>query len=1451
MFAIRKKKYKPPVTPEILKAGQFAYNVLTPAKSAATVWKDGKMIRSIYGNKPKSAGRIIDWWDGKDDFGVNVPAGSYNIRGLNANVVATWQGAIGNSSTEKTGSKVHRGFERVFGVAIAGSYMYLAIGYNEGRNSQMKVLLSTPQENLRAFQNSIGADQDQESNHVCTDGTRIYWGGVDPKSTGKNTSFVFGTLASDDSEVLFSSGSAYDGLGGRTYPKALTVVTNSSGRITGMAVQSGGSGYLFVARKGLNNLYVLDKLTGALTQTISISNINKVAVDSSNNLWVQSGTSATKYTVNGDGTITTTGVTVSGLVSVEGIGCNETDLWVMDGGSSQQIKVFNSSGASIKTLGQVGGYATNATVADDKFYFNDPANRINTSAITHAGDGSYFVIDPGNYRIQKYNSSDVFQTRIQYMPHLWSARVFQDGSTVRAFADYLEFTDDPTVDTLTSWTHTKNWGYNVPANRDDEYKRLAHVNKFSNGRTYALQPNGQGWEFVELVEGGTMRFTGVMITQAHSQMYPDQTIRRQNATNTVTNLPQIFYKRPFTFDGSNNPVLGTEVIIETSPNETAADPLYWGTRPVGYSAGEQTSDGGIISWDPNSDAYGSTGHHLGKLLNGQWVWKTMFSIGAYHRGEFPNAPLLDEGNAVGNAGGRITVIDDFIFVVYHGEFWKSWTGEPGQVNKVFVFNTDGILITIFGTTYWDIKDQGEAAAGMVGNGFYPSVIKVGSDYYLYQNDESFHGGITRWKITGLGTEKKWSYPITVTPPVAKVITDKIDLLEGLSPGGVNMTNGNGWTISDTNYVTTNESTNYWRVRTGLKTATKFEPQDIYMEFGGNSVREKKVERALPAETVTSYEIEGSVNYDRNYPNTSNRGHYFEVLDISDKVIARFAEEISLGGSFPITVKGNGVTIATAAESAIKRKVEHVLPLKITVNSGGVTFTYSDYTPVTTAILDGTADWTQPRKIRAIFFWNSGLSLQSKFGINTLYYSRVTGATPTNYLHLSAAEIPQVRQRLAGGPYKTKGDTGRTNSFGDGDQVFMYANQLVNNPLIDYYTGPTKNQDGTTITSSNPVKAWATPGPDRNGLRIGTRLLASAFLGAVLENGTAKTNYINAAKTCILNQVDITKYPNLDFSNTGSSGMWRTNQIGDINPGFEIAEWLGSFLISYDYVKSNFTSGQRTTIETWLFNSATYFKNLLNAQNTSYFLNRLGGNYAFTSHNSNENDVIDTTHDGGYTIRRFSLHWNNRLESIGTYNINSGVFFNDESMIDSGVRYSKELITYAMYPNGMTADMERASTDKERGLSYFGGQVGNFANQISVLGRSGRYDLIDFQTNAGAYGTESPTVPKSIKLAFDALASMYCKDKGWTKDGELLDGNFASLGWYSVLDALMAPGNLYYRDEKIRKVMYRVQPGCNPYPTNPAGNGPIPATFGNGNYFPGVGLLYFYDNYSYAPNVFVR
>lgn len=1446
-----RKKPQPPVT---LLPGQFKYKVSGTKKVSATAWnKDGKMVRTIFSNRTKT-GDNVDWWDGKDDNGNPVPSGDYKIKGIGANIAGVPIGIIGNTSTATSGSTVHRGFERIFSICRVGDYIYYENGYNEGRGSHFKFDINNPQVCLNAFVNVTGADSNMESNHNCTDGVRIYRGGVDPFSTNKSVSFVFATLAADDSEVLFSEGTPVDCVIGRTYPKAISVVTNVNARVSGMAVQTGSSGFLFVTRKGLNNLYVHDKITGELAQTISITGVNKVAVDSSNNLWVQDATTIKKHSVNGDGSLDTASVTIvlatAGITDVQGMACNGTTLWIADGVGSHQIKRFNSSGASVSTFGTAGGYSTSAAYSNSKFYFNDPANRLHTSAFAFESDGSYWVIEPGNFSVKKYNSSDVYQDKLQYLPKVWS----HTSLPGRSFADYLEF--EVENDPLT-WEQVANWGYVVPANRDDNFKRLYSLQVVPNGKTMAFQKkaSGSGWEFVELVPGGVLTFTGAVVSSVFAQIYPDGTVRRQNCTNSVTNAPQNFYKKVYNYDASV-PVGGAETIIETSPPKTANDPLDWGTRLEPYSAGEQLPDGSIVSWSPNADSYGSKeGFHLGILKAGEWIAK--FAKGTFqgHKGQFPDDGRFDIGNfgtnpdgsVKGNAGGKIRVVGGKIWQDFHGEFWKSQDG-PGQTNMINIYDANGIFLGQFGTTTWDSKHLGEAAPGMAGNAFFISVEQEGDTYYVKTNDESFHGGIGVWEVTGFDTLENWSSSVRIDQPVPKPSKSYIDLLDGLPHRAAVLVTGGRITRSE-GQSGSNENSDMWDVRTGVKTYDISMAPDIYARFGANTARTKDFYIALGDNTgLTSWSLTSKVNWDRHYPNQdSNNGFWMDILDNANKVIARVHCGISLGGSYPITVYGNNTTIVTGTETEMKFIIERWRDLSISCAAGSVTFTYNG-TTIVTGLLDGTADWTKPTKIRCWFKWTTGSNqLKRTFGIKEAHFNKVGSTDPEigGFKWTSEEMDFWVQRFLDKKPYVNKGDV-KTNSPDDWAQIVASANQLVNNPYIDRYDGPTTN-----LGPGGYVQQNSTPEPAAKGARI----LDAAYAGRVIYQAGVKTAnpalidqgtaYINAAKTALMDQIGRS---GVDFSN---STRWQNGKIGDVNPGFQICEWIARLLCAFDFVKSFCSGGQITSFDTWLLNAATFWNNDLNHSTgvNQWFTNRdspsrpdvLTLSAAGLSPGQGASYYGKKTHDGGDNIITFNTHWNNRRTSIAEMLCFAGCYLNNSTFKTTAKWWVKDVLKYGVFPNGMHVDFERGwnggtpsgSAGHEQGLDYAAGVAENFGDMADALARTGDKELFTYSTSAGEYGTAGG--PKTLKKMMDVIKSAYTKI-GWTVNGNLLDGENGTWKSDRLLGLLIA-NTYYYKDNSINEAILRNTPGMNPYPATPAKPGPYRSSTGNGGQHAGKYFMY--------------
>ena len=76
---------------------------------------------------------------------------------------------------------------------------------------------------------------------------------------------------------------------------------------------------------------------------------------------------------------------------------------------------------------------------------------------------------------------------------------------------------------------------------------------------------------------------------------------------------------------------------------------------------------------------------------------------------------------------------------------------------------NGLFVGQFGAVRRQDIASGEAVWGMAGNAVRGSFVKVGSDYYLYHCDEFSHGGLHRWKISGLNTIDEQNIPLNLLP----------------------------------------------------------------------------------------------------------------------------------------------------------------------------------------------------------------------------------------------------------------------------------------------------------------------------------------------------------------------------------------------------------------------------------------------------------------------------------------------------------------------------------------------------------------------------------------------------------------------------------------------------------------------------------------------------------------
>jgi len=733
----------------------FTFKLDSRAKTSAGVYsKDGTLIRTLWSGVIYNAGSHQFTWDGIDDEGRLATNGSYVVKVLSNNVKYKWEGVIGNTSDSLSGASVYHAIERMYGMAVSGNNAYFAVGYNEQSSSTFKFNIHSPQKKAVILGKGLSVK------YVATDGINVYWAGNDAGVV--NNWMVFGTKVANDFESSFPNGQPAITKYGRKYKSVVDVVNNERSEISGLAVQKYGR-YLFVSHKNLNELHVLDKTTGALVQKQSFDTPLNITADDKGHVWLiysKNGKRiAEKFTVEANGQLNPSNVTPAGLTEPQALAISPSGktLIVADGGDSQQLKAFDvDKGSPLWTYGTAGGYATDPNVRNDKFYFYETKGP--GTFIAFQPDGSFWVEDAGNSRAQHFTGDRKFINRIMYLQTSYSSFVDANDPS-RVFSDYLEFKVDyskPLGANNGSWQLVRNWGYNLPAEYDDKYNRLRGVATLSNGKTYALLAHRIrsffSWKLVELPKTGPLRITGVDIPMDNTQLYPDGSLYKVSTFRA--GVPTVFTKKEllkFTPEGA--PIWGPQnTIAQTQPAELT-DPGYHGNNTL-LKSGEITSSGVIALFD------GTTANcwHLGGIKVGgdKWLWRTAMSTTKEYWGLFPSDGTFDIGNHTNYPGCIAMASGRSIFWGYHGEFWKN-----SEVNKWTEVYDDGLFIGQFGVADPEAGSV-EAAAEMAGNCFAASLVKLpNGDIYLYHNDESMHGGVHRWKISGLSSIKEQVIPISL------------------------------------------------------------------------------------------------------------------------------------------------------------------------------------------------------------------------------------------------------------------------------------------------------------------------------------------------------------------------------------------------------------------------------------------------------------------------------------------------------------------------------------------------------------------------------------------------------------------------------------------------------------------------------------------------------------------
>lgn len=749
----------------------FSFSLSASARTSAGVFTSaGTLVRTLWSNQTLPAGTYSRTWDGRDDEGRQAADATYQIRVLSNNVAYEWEGVLGNSSFRpNAGNTIHRGYQHIRGMVQVGQFMYFCQHYAEGPPSPAKFNVNTPQEKIEITPRGTGLAVE----HICSDGTNVYFGGFDfDRSAESPNTGVYAVRAQTDKLVTFPNGSAYKPY---HHDSTFSLINYRSDKswISGMAVQKTGN-FLFIAYRTKNRIDVCDKTTGRLLKSLSFNAPRQLTIDNTN-LWVVSSTNQVqKFAILADTTLSAANAPLQGLQNplAMTLSSDGSRIVVCDAGSSQQVKAFTAAdGIPDWTLGQPGGYATTATVTNDRFYFSDASEGITDSFVTFQTDGSLWVGDAGNYRCQHFSASRQFIDNIAYIQNSYVSAVDQNNSS-RVFDQYLEYAIDYTKPLMPgngSWTLVKNWRAAVPKeffftnptqtfSSQQPYKEANMFGVFttlatlSNGRTYSFvkRETDQKQVLVELQATGQLRVTSLVFDRV-VQLGTDGGLYSANYDGTGT-----WKKQTLTgFDAVNNPVWSAPLAIANVPI-TQRDP----TDATGFgssSAHLKTSTNLLLQFDGSlpRNGYGY-GAHLGAVAEGttSWKWKTAYATsGPGYRGIYPLDGAFDIGNHAnfvegqqnGYAGGGVTATGRHVFWNYYGEFWKD-----AQTNYWQHIYDNGLSLGLFGTDAIKANRQ-IGYPGMAGGVHFGHAVQVGDAIYIYHAEEGGFSGLHRWKVTGLNT----------------------------------------------------------------------------------------------------------------------------------------------------------------------------------------------------------------------------------------------------------------------------------------------------------------------------------------------------------------------------------------------------------------------------------------------------------------------------------------------------------------------------------------------------------------------------------------------------------------------------------------------------------------------------------------------------------------------------
>jgi hypothetical protein len=696
----------------------------------------------------------------------------WTIKVLHSNVSYHWDGVIGNTEAAWTASTdIWDGLAFVptqLRLAFDRNGIWAATGYSEGTINLLYLNSDSP--NRPTAPNRKYASQNVEFVDIDSDSSFLYlanaavWGG---ENFITKLDIATGAPAKFDNGNTISLPYSWKGIN----MNGINVSGKSVAAPNAIAVQDSGT-ILAVAYNSDNLVKFFDKNSGAKSDNaLAITNPQSMGFTVAG-LWILSGTKV--YLVKQPGEANRLSTPLSGLSNPVYVTTNKANnhVFVLDGGTSQQVKEFDTTYKLVRTYGDVGGYTDwNPTITKTRLMLDYMATKgsssTNGSWLRVSPSNELWICDGGNAgRILHISAKNSYVNQILFSQVTYTVGISQTMPT-RLFRGPIEYAidyseplqpgdPDPTLGGNGAWKMVRNWAVGAEGAHGSIHANYStfgvqtgvlYAEKLGNGRIYGhmLSAKSGTVSEVEFPNSGTtpVRFTGWKSTFDVTPMQVDGSLLKLTTTGKAPNRTITIQRAALNgFDASGNPIRDAYITVATANYDSTDEPSVgngWGMS----SLGQPTTSGvyPIYSTQPFS-SFSSTGKpHLAGVVAGRSSY--LFHANREgciqfpdHSGTWPCTNSYGGHNGIGSQA-----VGDNIFTTYDGQYARY--GE-----QVFHYWTDGLMVGQFGQNIFSNPDAPKPP-GAAGNIAMTRFVSAKGKIYMYMTAEAGYTPVQRWSISNL------------------------------------------------------------------------------------------------------------------------------------------------------------------------------------------------------------------------------------------------------------------------------------------------------------------------------------------------------------------------------------------------------------------------------------------------------------------------------------------------------------------------------------------------------------------------------------------------------------------------------------------------------------------------------------------------------------------------------